>query len=1031
MPNTTDDLIEYYVDAGYNALEADKLAHNYVVDNNYQINLDEYAEDFNFNEKKRINTNDPQVRKRVIKAMITKREKKLARDRRDIRRRYQIGCDFKGVEYIQEYDDEKIYIPKSDYCFIRCIEKCNNIIISKENLNPFGDSLTSLRSSIKLVIDEDKIPDIIKINFKMVNEGEENEFISKQYVTTDKTKLKNMGHKILLINIDDCDYHAVLVKSNTIDDEIYEFIKDNITTVMNLELSEDQIKIKIPKYKSPERYAIVYDIETSTFKSHIAKTIIDPIVEVRTQNPEGVAYALLDFELNKVIFKDKKIGVGCYNNFIQDICNRIESDNIILFAHNGGCFDNIYAKGVTSLKHIEQIKKGRIKKLVTEHKESGKKLTFLDTYVFFQASLKDSCRFFGINDNKKEFDIVNKDHEFFCKTNEWIPYMEQDVKVLGDIVLKYESYMRHFGESMTTSMCGVASIAWSMCTNTCYGMKKIYRSKDPSTIQLIRDSIYGGRMLHYDKTFDSAKDKSEGLICLDGNALYPSAMFMGMYPVGKFKVIPNIKLDIFIKKYLNNFMCIAEVTLDAGNQRYPLLPYRTDKGCVIYPNGIFTGVYNSVDLLEAVNDGYKIIEFKRGIFWLKKKKIYSNLMEFLHNKRNELKDEKNPMEYVYKILSNSMYGGNSLVIGDMTVFSEEEKPIVSGRITRTSKLKNGQYEHLVKLKHPLIHRPIQLSSFITSYSRKIMNNYIREIGPENIKYSDTDSLYVPIECLKSIKETKILGGLKNDYGKGLLIKKAIFLDTKRYLVIFNKADDNGNTFKAKFNGINFKNNGCLKNWCDNSDTTKIEALTKLYEWFYNNPNKILDKNIFQERWKRNVSEVTINLEEMQYQVNPEIRNNWNGDKSYPVKLDKEKYIKYKDDIEFINLGPKTEFEEGESYTHDINNYGIFSSLPICGKVQEDITMNSIKNYHGEKKITNNEFRTTFIRSKDDQQIYIKNDNKFHHFNGYKKMEEIDEEEIGEYEELLIIPNNTNKLMPRLSIDEVTGMMEYIEKILIK
>jgi len=1048
---TTDDVIEEYVDGGFSQQEAQYLAEQYIINEGYrdysnkQDGLFEYAatlghyaqEDENAENTKTykpINTNDPKVRKRVIKALITKREKRLSKEAKKIGKKYGIGAPFEGTKYILEYDDDLIYIPKSDYCFLRIIEKLSGIEIDKKNFNPFGDTLHKLRGAVNELIDKKKInmvlPDIMKAVYKTELVDSE-EVIKYSFVKMDK-KAECTNEKIFLLNMDDGEYHSILIKKNNkLNKKLYDHIIDKLDYGVNLELSDDQVKLKLPKPKEPINRVIVYDIETSSkiIKKEITKKIdgklIKEMIEYRDQVPEGVAYSLINFNKESIEWSRKQIGEDCYMNFIDDVCKTVNFNDILIYAHNGGCFDNVYAKGEHNLKFLDQIKKGRIKKLTAKHiKYPDKKLTFLDSWSFLQASLKDACKYFKTETNKIEFDIVNKDHNFFVTNKEWIKYMEYDVISLSECLLKFEKSIRCLGQSITTSVCGISSIAWKYMCQNCYGMNKIFRPKDPTTCQFIADAIYGGRMILNKKTFDCHTDKSKGLICLDGNSLHPSSMFLGLYPSSKFILIPKVPLETFIRKYVYEFLSIVEVTLDYGNTRYPLNPYRTDTGCVIYPNGVYTGVYCSVDIQEAINDGAKVIDYKQGVYWAKKVRLFGDNILDLYDKRQKLRSEGNPMEYVYKILLNSSYGYLSQITTDGSTFSDELNPKIKGNLSKSILLKNGQYEHTYRLKRPIIDKPVHIAVFILAYSRKIMNNYIRNIGMDNIWYGDTDSLYAKVESLSKVVLSDGLGGVKNDYGDRV-VKRAMFLDIKRYYLEFDKPDKNGNMFKAKFNGINFKYDKWLQNWYSDKNYKDVYSI---YKWFLDNPKKQSKYDIVQERWSRTVDSVLINKSEMKFQVNPENRYDWIGDVSYPKKLKNEKIIKYEKDILVDTMGKITIFEKADTYRYDLNNYGLYHSKPMTyNNLSDDvITINTIKNKNKYKKIKNIDFETSFIKSSGDDIVYRKYDGKYYRYEDGIMYEEAYITDIGEHEKVIFLKKSSNgNESTKTDVQKILGELEKI------
>jgi hypothetical protein len=352
----------------------------------------------------------------------------------------------------------------------------------------------------------------------------------------------------------------------------------------------------------------------------------------------------------------------------------------------------------------------------------------------------------------------------------------------------------------------------------------------------------------------------------------------------------------------------------------------------------------------------------------------------------------------------------SLKTDSGTIFSREKEPKINGKIYNSRLLISGKYEHSFSLKRSRTDKPTHISPFILAYARKLMNNLIRDVGEDNVYYGDTDSIYVPIECLNKIKQSKDLGGFKNDYGEGLLIEKAIFLDTKRYLLKFNKPDKYGNVYKSKFNGINFKNNNCLKNWDTNNELSEYEKTLKLYEWFYNNPNTMTDIKIIQERWMRNNNCVVINNDELQYQVNPNVRNNWIGNEAYPIKLLNNEIVKY--DIEntvFTKLGEKTKTLNIESFNFKCSSYGLFSAMPLCLRIKRHITLDEIVKSFSTSKIINIKFMTSFVKCKKTNKIYksIKNrstqEYDFYEYDNYTVKNKMNMCENFEYDKIVFFP----------------------------
>ena len=813
----TDDIVESFVDEGFSRAEAVQIAKSYVLrSDNFLMEPREYLihNDILFEFEETPKETPAQRRYKQYKVDYIKFLDNLLEYNKELKRKgrgkNRVGCSFGGVLEIKEINNDKMFIPSSYYCGLKCLANFFNVDfknINTKGFNPFSITTNKLYESVEKIFKkkDSEAPSIVK----MFTEGKE-----IKLKTIDKNAINKVGKCIILIPIRMTEYHAVLYNSDNLKEINVKDILNSMIVTEQKELSAENVSLQLPVIKNPKKVFYVYDIETS---SKINKKLIDKVEHnERIQIPEGCAFMKIDISKPFEYLRREQIKVYKGKNCIKKMLYHISmieffADEVQIFAHNGGAFDNIYVKAIKGVELISEFKSGISIKQI-ELKYNNMKFLFKDSCAYMQAPLKDCSKYFKIDQHKQDFDIVNKSHEWFQTNEEWEGYLIQDVLVLGMVCYKFEECLLELGESMTLT-CGIASVAWRIKSKTCFGLTRTKIFKNPVTERFVRDSCYGGRLLHYKKRFEKNKTlingkTSRGLVSLDGNSLYPSAMYKGRYPVGEARIMTEKQCNTTIlRKFLfeQDILFIAEVELDTHNARYPLLPYKTEENNLIYRAGKITGVYNSVDLKEALNDGYELKKVIRGLYWNESSRIYDNCIEFMYNQRLKLKKEGNGMEYVIKIIVNSMYGKNLEMIDSETIFSNEVE--LKDKISTSELLKNGQYQHNVKLLNPIYRKPLHLGSFILAYARKIMNNFIREIGVENVFYSDTDSIYVPIEAVE--KSTIVMNddicGVKNDYGDGMIIEEAIFLDLKRYYLGFNKPDKKGNSFKCKFNGINFKN----------------------------------------------------------------------------------------------------------------------------------------------------------------------------------------------------------------------------------
>lgn len=588
--------------------------------------------------------------------------------------------------------------------------------------------------------------------------------------------------------------------------------------------------------------------------------------------------------------------------------------------------------------------------------------------------LKDNKNFIKYINN--DFDNINK----ICKVKndndntrkDWMTYLKYDVESLTDLLLKVQKMYKDFGFSITNYV-GLSGVAWDIMHSYCYGLKYCTIPKDPTIIQFYRESYYGGRTIFFKNNWESKLISNNNgiltyddyLICIDMNSLYPSVMYSMPYPTGE-----PILIDPEKDKWLDKKHYIVNVEVEIPNIRYAIHPVRKN-GMLVYPsNQTITGTYNDVDLREMLKDGYKIKKFNYGVYFRGSIKIFNQLINMLYEKRKYYKNLPNDnheqnKEYICKIIMNSCYGKYNETIHSTNNFYNTEKFLIklrkmlknennlhdyknipNDKIFEHAKkyLKNIKFKKLdnsdtylvyKRLDNPTVKKPTYIASYITSYSRALVNEIIREVKVENVYASDTDSLYIPMSRFKecNLNTGNELCGFKNDYGENTMITKAIFLDIKRayielsqntkYNSITNETYDTIRTiktFKFKFTGVNFKD---ITKVCNVLSPENRETGLSVYnseEEYYNIMNNC--KNIAETLLKNKSNNekenirfvmnsfnktkvgVEISNKEMQFVVSPEKRGQWinNEYSALGFSFDKEEFT-------FTHNGFITELED--------------------------------------------------------------------------------------------------------------------------
>lgn len=909
--------------------------------------------------------------------------------------------------------DLKVYIPPSVDCIYSVYQKYFDLVgddidfmgtlsNARKKSNKSGVTINAINKDLKF-IDRKSLP-----TYKVwVQDG-----VVKYSSKSDKTPL--CDYCVGLLFLGDGFYHAVLICAPT--PARANLLKSDIEMELfrTKELKCSTTFCRNEKFKIPHRYAVVYDIETYTSDvpnplteaqkrradklkkqdKNIKYPVTYPLI------PVSLGWALVDLADGAVLHynfeSEYDEWTNLYMNMLRDIKSKIDelslevrNNSIQLFAHNGSRFDNIYARLLPGVKIHSAIRAGNQFKSIDLilHEQPDFKYIFKDTCPFTLASYKKSCLMFGTELCKMDFDIVGKSKEWFRENDstlsenkdkdipdhlDHMKYLYYDVIPYADLLYKLDTMTKSFGMSITTFL-GLPGMSYYLLRRSCLGMRDMRIPSDPSICRFIKDSIYGGRVMQWKTKFPSDNPverelHSSKLISIDLNSLYPSSMFMASFPYGEPYLLKphelNIESLVDLEKITNIIPhFIIECTIKIPNVKYAYHPYKKEllnsskeriSTVLIYPsNTTIRGVYNDVDLREMIRDGYEVTAVHRGIKWLRSRRIFSDLIEVLYNKRYEykamLKSEDPEVrnagrkEYMIKILLNAMYGKFNETIRDNTKYlGDDYKLKIGTEKVRSHKLPNDQNEVIIKNFHEKFNKPTQVAGYILSYSRALVNEIIRTVNPRNIYYSDTDSLYIPLNIYTECVDKNLFGGMvtdsklcgfKNDYGDNVYITEAIFLDIKRYYLKKAGPGADETSVTLKFNGLNFAGLTGYYSMIsttesdfkavNNRDKDYYDIANKLYNMFYVNKLKYNDVT------KKGVHMVFDALKKDKIGIHSIEKNILFG-----VTPDKRINVKYIGDyVELSALGYN--YDEEEAVNRYYSNGYECSKKVICGSLQAE------------------------------------------------------------------------------------------------
>lgn len=462
-----------------------------------------------------------------------------------------------------------------------------------------------------------------------------------------------------------------------------------------------------------------------------------------------------------------------------------------------------------------------------------------DLYLFITSSLKDAGNSFKIPDElkKKEFDhmlITNWDDvEKYRKDIE--PYLKNDVlglKAIFETFAKkmFELFNVYITDFMTLSHMAYYLWARDVSTNEddacylpyswedylfisrsiygarCYPMQKKWESKDYKRVVEYIDKLKSQQFTN-EQINEKVKNKFYGTVGdhkikdyifnADAVSLYPTAMTRE-YPVGHYywltdQEVQNINSDISNMKigiYEIDYVCNKKIIV-------PILPKHLNGG-IVWDLLDGSGVYNSIDIMNAINNGYQVT-IKRGIYWNKSKKIFNDYIQKCFKLKADAEKAGNAVERsIAKLLMNALYGKTlQAPILDEKAVCENMNEMYSFLQFNTMQTYSNFGDKLIvkglskeEFRKGKVTKPRHLGSFVLGYSREIMLNVMLKIDPSLSKhffnYTDTDSLHIHSEYLPLIQHIigKSLGCMSNDTEEDGIILAEYCLAPKTYMYIY-------------------------------------------------------------------------------------------------------------------------------------------------------------------------------------------------------------------------------------------------------
>lgn len=374
-------------------------------------------------------------------------------------------------------------------------------------------------------------------------------------------------------------------------------------------------------------------------------------------------------------------------------------------------------------------------KIITASYDLGNnngKIRFIDTanYAFF--SVDTLGKIIGERKLDKPYWLGDRKPETPEERLELQTYNMQDCKITRDFSIFFQNGVNSLMGTVQLTIGSTSLKTWRMNYQPCDLIKESFITGDKSIRNFIFEGYYGGRTEVFKRgSFDEVN-------YYDVNSLYPYVM-KNKFPLPQsVKIIDsrNVSFDNIIR-----YEGVSRCKVNVDNIDKPILPLRHD-GKLKFPIGSFEGVWNHIELREAIIMGYDVKPVEQ-IIYTKSFYPFKNFVDKLYKLRLKYKEENNPFEIVVKLMLNSLYGkfGSKKVekykIIDMKTydgsFNELKKLVGSNDFD----VKNGKLIYRKEKEWNGIHSFPILASYVTSYARLHMYEYIKN---DDVIYMDTDSI---------------------------------------------------------------------------------------------------------------------------------------------------------------------------------------------------------------------------------------------------------------------------------------------------
>ena len=387
-------------------------------------------------------------------------------------------------------------------------------------------------------------------------------------------------------------------------------------------------------------------------------------------------------------------------DYLLNIPNPDKKRQIYCVAFNGSCYDFHFIMGQLVLRGYECKEITQYGKRIYRFVLPENNLIFWDLSQHLAGSLKKCLKEFDCQCAKGDFDHtkIKNYQDVLTYRSEWLPYLEQDVRGLAELTVKYRQVIKQVLEKANlplieplnyVTLPNLSENVWRETVEnipidkeTRINKQLVHIPKEQQLIRDIRRATYGGRVSpevrmyvspdwsKFEKLYREQKNGVQNqeevkklygecqdyLFKGDITSLYPSAMRYFEYPLGEpIQFDKEVDLDECkeIARSLNeqekqNQFLLLNVDMVSTNRKLTVSPIPRPKydhrgkriGISWNIEDIKDEWYTDVDLELAIRHGFKITEVHQGYKWRGSGKVFDQFVDIFY----ELKSEEDRKE---------------------------------------------------------------------------------------------------------------------------------------------------------------------------------------------------------------------------------------------------------------------------------------------------------------------------------------------------------------------------------------------------